>query len=91
MGSSSFAAGVPSPDQVRTVTRHFGVFNLLNHPIVFCIYGTFWLSYASILLPGTGIAAAFDGDADMLGDAIGIYLVVWSIITVMFLYVISNE
>lgn len=54
---------------------------------VFCIYGTFWLSYASILLPGTGIAAAFDGDADMLGDAIGIYLVVWSIITVMFLIV----
>ncbi|KAK0201115.1 Gpr1 family protein [Desarmillaria ectypa] len=54
---------------------------------VFCIYGTFWLSYAAVLLPGTGIAAAYDGEADMLGDALGIYLVVWSIITVMFLIV----
>ncbi|KAK0201116.1 Gpr1 family protein [Desarmillaria ectypa] len=54
---------------------------------VFCIYGNFWLSYAAVLLPGTGIAAAYDGEADMLGDALGIYLIVWSIITVMFLIV----
>ncbi|KAK0462971.1 FUN34 transmembrane protein [Desarmillaria tabescens] len=54
---------------------------------VFCIYGAFWLSYGAILLPGTGITAAYEGEADMLGDALGIYLVVWSIVTVMFLIV----
>ncbi|KAG7447106.1 uncharacterized protein BT62DRAFT_919080 [Guyanagaster necrorhizus] len=51
---------------------------------VFCIYGNFWLSYAAVLLPGTGISAAYDGNADMLGDALGIYLVIWTIISFMF-------
>ncbi|KAG7447107.1 uncharacterized protein BT62DRAFT_919081 [Guyanagaster necrorhizus] len=54
---------------------------------VFCIYGTFWLSYAAVLLPGTGIASAYNGEENMLGDALDIYLIVWAIITVMFLIV----
>ncbi|KAK0211150.1 GPR1/FUN34/yaaH family-domain-containing protein, partial [Desarmillaria ectypa] len=52
---------------------------------VFCIYGTFWLSYAAVLLPNTGIAAAYEGDTKMLQNALGIYFIIWSIITVMFL------
>jgi uncharacterized protein len=54
---------------------------------VFCIYSTFWLSYAAVLLPNTGIVAAYADDPKMLGNALGIYFVIWSIITVMFLYV----
>ncbi|KAK0239661.1 Gpr1 family protein [Armillaria nabsnona] len=52
---------------------------------VFCIYATFWLSYAAVLLPNTGIVAAYADDPKMLGNALGIYFVIWSIITVMFL------
>ncbi len=65
----------------------FGAFLICS--VVFCIYGNFWLSYAAVLLPGTGIAAAYDGEANMLGDALGIYLVIWTIITVLFLCVSS--
>ncbi|KAG7448200.1 uncharacterized protein BT62DRAFT_930294 [Guyanagaster necrorhizus] len=52
---------------------------------VFTIYGTFWLSYAAVLLPNTGIATAYDGETRMLQNALGIYFIIWSIITAMFL------
>jgi len=46
-------------------------------------YGSFWMSYATILIPSSGILSAYAGDADMLHDALGIYLFSWFIFTVL--------
>jgi hypothetical protein len=54
----------------------------------FTSYGAFWLSYACILLPGTGIIDAYStGAADELANALGIYLTAWTIVTGLFLIV----
>jgi len=50
----------------------------------FSSYGAFWLSYATIFIPGTGIIAAYDGKGDQLDSALGIYLITWFIVTFMF-------
>lgn len=46
----------------------------------FTSYGAFWLSYATILLPGSGILAAFT-DVTELQSALGIYLITWFMVT----------
>jgi succinate-acetate transporter protein len=54
----------------------------------FSSYGGFWLSFALIYLPGSGILAAYGPDtaaADQLADALGIYLITWFIVTFLFL------
>jgi succinate-acetate transporter protein len=51
---------------------------------VYSMYGAFWISYAIILIPGSGVAAAFSS-ANEFGDAIGIYYMIWMAITVIFL------
>jgi len=56
----------------------------------FTSYGAFWLSYAAILIPGSGIAAAYE-DADgklnavEFNNAIGIFLFSWFIVTTLLL------
>lgn len=50
----------------------------------FSSYGAFWLSYASIFIPGTGIIAAYDGKTGQLDSALGIYLITWFIVTFLF-------
>ncbi|KAF8801577.1 hypothetical protein BYT27DRAFT_7226766 [Phlegmacium glaucopus] len=50
----------------------------------FASYGCFWMSYAAILIPGTGIVAAYT-DPQELANAIGLYLVVWLMLTLMLL------
>jgi succinate-acetate transporter protein len=45
----------------------------------FTSYGAFWLSFAAIFIPGTGIADAV-GKAN-LGPAVGLYLLGWTIFT----------
>jgi len=52
----------------------------------FTSYGAFWMSYATILLPGSGILSAYT-DPDMLTGALGIYLVAWFIVTFLFFIV----
>ncbi|KAI4517955.1 hypothetical protein K523DRAFT_239699 [Schizophyllum commune Tattone D] len=50
----------------------------------FTSYGAFWLSYATILIPSSGIAAAYtslEGGEAMLADALGIYLIMWMMVT----------
>ncbi|BFZ63160.1 Meiotically up-regulated protein 86 protein [Saitoella coloradoensis] len=49
----------------------------------FCSYGGFWLSYATILIPGFGIAASYENAANPyeFNHAIGIYLICWFIFT----------
>ncbi|KIM54961.1 hypothetical protein SCLCIDRAFT_1221581 [Scleroderma citrinum Foug A] len=50
----------------------------------FTSYGAFWMSYATILIPGSGIAAAYT-DKNEFAQAIGIYLITWFVLTVMLL------
>ncbi|KAJ7674040.1 Gpr1 family protein [Mycena polygramma] len=50
----------------------------------FTSYGAFWLSYASILIPGTGIGTAYASE-DEFHSAIGIFLFAWFIVTVLLL------
>ncbi|EPQ61350.1 hypothetical protein GLOTRDRAFT_69736 [Gloeophyllum trabeum ATCC 11539] len=51
----------------------------------FSSYGAFWLSYAAILLPATGIASAYGDDKTELDNAIGIYLIAWFMFTFLML------
>jgi len=44
----------------------------------FTSYGAFWLSYAAILLPGTGVLAAI---TPVIHQALGVYLLGWTIFT----------
>jgi len=50
----------------------------------FTSYGAFWMSYATILIPGSGIVASFT-DPKELSSALGIYLITWFIITFLLL------
>lgn len=47
----------------------------------FTSYGAFWLSFAAIFMPGFGIAAKIP--PSLLNPAIGIYLIGWTIFTVL--------
>jgi len=58
--------------------------------IAFTSYGAFWMSYATILIPGSGIVAAYEntqGGAEQLSAALGIFLITWMIVTFLFLWV----
>ncbi|KAF8266383.1 GPR1/FUN34/yaaH family-domain-containing protein [Lactarius quietus] len=51
----------------------------------FTSYGAFWLSFATLFIPNSGIAAAYaDAPAGMETDALGIYLLAWMIVTFLF-------
>ncbi|KAI9452105.1 Gpr1 family protein [Lactarius psammicola] len=51
----------------------------------FTSYGAFWLSFATLFIPNSGIGAAYaDAPAGMEDDAIGIYLLGWMIVTFLF-------
>ena len=41
------------------------------------------MSYAAIFIPGSGILAAYGDNTQELSDAVGLYLVVWFMFTVM--------
>lgn len=58
---------------------------LTVHWLAFTSYGAFWMSYATILLPNSGILAAYDGKPDELNQALGIYLMTWFVLTFMLL------
>ncbi|PPQ73724.1 hypothetical protein CVT24_006981 [Panaeolus cyanescens] len=48
----------------------------------FTSYGAFWMSYATILIPGSGIIAAFENaGANELSGALGIFLITWFLVT----------
>jgi len=52
----------------------------------FTSYGAFWLSFATILIPGSGVVASYKTDIATLENHIGIYLLSWTIFTfIMFL------
>jgi len=52
----------------------------------FTSYGAFWMSYATILLPGSGIIAAYT-DPTELANSLAIYLTAWTMVTFFLLLV----
>ncbi|KAI9431422.1 FUN34 transmembrane protein [Lactarius indigo] len=52
----------------------------------FTSYGAFWLSFATLLIPGSGIGEAYASSANPAkeADAIAIYLTAWAIVTFLF-------
>ena len=54
--------------------------------IAFTSYGAFWLSFATLFIPNSGIADAYaSATPGMEDNAIGIYLIAWMIVTFLFL------
>jgi len=51
----------------------------------FSSYGAFWMSYATILIPSSGVLAAYADDEAGLHNALGIYLMTWMVVTAIFL------
>lgn len=51
----------------------------------FTSYGAFWLSYATILIPNSGILTAY-ANPDDLSNALGLYLIVWFIFTTLLMF-----
>jgi succinate-acetate transporter protein len=47
----------------------------------FTSYGAFWMSYATIFIPGSGIITAYGDNVDELHQALGIYLITWFMFT----------
>ncbi|KAJ6566466.1 GPR1/FUN34/yaaH family-domain-containing protein, partial [Mycena capillaripes] len=58
---------------------------------VFASYGAFWMSYAMIYIPGSGILAAYADNPDELASALGIYLTAWVLITFFFLLAVIRN
>jgi succinate-acetate transporter protein len=46
----------------------------------FTSFGAFWMSFATILIPGSGVGAAYTEAAEF-DSALGIYLVTWAVVT----------
>jgi uncharacterized protein len=45
------------------------------------------MSYAVILIPGSGVAAAYGDNHTEFGNAVGIYLSCWFLVTALFWFV----
>jgi len=73
-GLAQFVAGVMEYTRGNT----FGT-------TVHCSYGAFWFSFAMFLIPGLGIKDAYAGDARAFSFALGIYLLAWCFLTIIFL------
>ena len=52
---------------------------------VHCSYGAFWLSYAMFLIPYLEIEEAYKGNERAYTFALGIYLILWCFLTLIFL------
>jgi hypothetical protein len=52
----------------------------------FTSYGAFWLSFAALLIPGSGIGEAYAASANpaQIVPAIAIYLITWAVVTFLF-------
>jgi len=51
---------------------------------LFTAFGSFWISYATIYWPNSGILAAYADAPDQLENALGIYLAMFMILTFVF-------
>ncbi|CAG8533908.1 5035_t:CDS:2 [Paraglomus occultum] len=50
---------------------------------VFASYGGFWISFGFISLPASGILQAYEGDPQTFNNALGMFLVAWTIFTTL--------
>jgi len=57
---------------------------------LFSLYGSFWMSYAMIFIPGSGIMAAYKDPLE-LSHALGLYLITWTVVTAFFLLVVIRR
>jgi len=73
-GFAQFVAGIME----FTCSNTFGT-------TVHCSYGAFWMSFAMFLIPSLGIKDAYAGDERAFSFAIGIYLILWCFLTLIFL------
>jgi succinate-acetate transporter protein len=48
-------------------------------------YGAFWLAFATFLIPGFGIREAYGTDARAFSVHLGIFLIAWCLLTLIFL------
>lgn len=51
----------------------------------FSSYGVFWMSFATIYIPGSGVTAAYGENTNELHQAVGIYLMTWFVVTSLLL------
>jgi succinate-acetate transporter protein len=51
---------------------------------IHCSYGAFWLSYGTFMLPYLGLEAQYQGNKRAFSFAIGIYLILWAFLTLLF-------
>jgi hypothetical protein len=94
---SSLLACGSSPLVIPLVqlASYLGYFSFLHNRLTvleysaFTSYGAFWLSFATLLIPGSGVAAAYAASTDPAQevDAIAIYLITWMVVTFLFLFV----
>jgi len=49
---------------------------------IYSLYGAFWISYATILIPGSGIFDSYQSESE-LRSAVGIYFMMWMAVTVV--------
>jgi hypothetical protein len=56
----------------------------------FSSYGAFWMSYATIFIPSSGIMAAY-ADPTEFASAVGIYLISWMMVTLFFLLAVLRK
>ncbi|KAM4065438.1 GPR1/FUN34/yaaH family protein [Hirsutella rhossiliensis] len=72
-GTAQFVAGI----------MEFRVGNTFG-TTVHCSYGAFWLAFAMFLVPSLGIKEAYKGDERAYSFALGIFLIIWCFLTVVF-------
>ncbi|KAF8967496.1 GPR1/FUN34/yaaH family-domain-containing protein [Flammula alnicola] len=53
-------------------------------------YAAFWMSYGTILIPSSGILTAYK-DPTELSSALGLYLITWFMVTIMFIIPILHR
>jgi hypothetical protein len=94
--SSLLACGSsPLVIPLAQLASHLGHLSLLSNWLMvleysaFTSYGAFWLSFATLLIPGSGVAAAYAASTNPAQevDAIAIYLITWMVVTFLFLFV----
>ncbi|KAI8983175.1 FUN34 transmembrane protein [Trametes punicea] len=51
----------------------------------FTMYGGFWMSFATVFIPGSGVLTAYGTNDTELNSALGIYLITWMIVTFLLL------
>lgn len=72
-GAAQFIAGI----------MEFRVGNTFG-TTVHCSYGAFWLAFAMFMVPTLGIKEAYAGNAHAYSFALGIFLLLWCFLTIIF-------